>query len=103
VLLSSIGIGELLFGFRNGSRFEQNLRDLQAFLDDPNVRLVPVTWSTADHFSRISLALKKRGRPIPTNDIWIAAHAMQTGALLITSDPHFDEVEGLFKQSFPSV
>lgn len=102
VLLSIVVVGELLFGFRNGSRYEENARALSSFLEDPNVRLLPVTWDTADRFGRISAALRKKGRPIPTNDIWIAAHAMEAGADLISSDPHFSQIDGLPWMSFPA-
>lgn len=70
------------------------------FLEDPNVRLLPVTWDTADFFGRISAELRRKGRPIPTNDIWIAAHAQETGADLISSDPHFDHIEGPSLRTF---
>ncbi len=102
VLLSIVVVGELLFGFRNGSRYEENARALESFLEDPNVRLLPVTWDTADRFGRISAALRKKGRPIPTNDIWIAAQAMETGADLISSDPHFGHIDGLPWVVFPA-
>lgn len=95
VLVSVVVAGELLFGFWNGSRYEENTRALRTFVEDPNVRLLPITWDTADRFGRISAALRKKGKPIPTNDIWIAAHAMEAGATLISSDPHFNHVEGL--------
>jgi tRNA(fMet)-specific endonuclease VapC len=103
VLLSIVFVGELLFGFRNGSRYEENALALRSFLEDPNVRLLPVTWDTADLFGRISAALRKKGRPIPTNDIWIAAHAMEASADLISSDPHFGHIDGLPWVSFPAV
>jgi len=102
VLLSAVVAGELLFGFRNGSRFEENARALENFLAHPTVRLLPVTWETADRFGRISTALRRRGKPIPTNDIWIAAHAIEAGASLISSDQHFDAVEGLSWLAFQS-
>ena len=95
VLVSIVVVGELLFGFRNGSRYEENAQALRAFLDDPNVRVLPVTWDTADQFGSISALLRKKGRPIPTNDIWIAAHAMEAGADLLSSDPHFGHIDGL--------
>jgi tRNA(fMet)-specific endonuclease VapC len=95
VLLSSVVAGELLGGFRRGTRFHENLAGLQRFLAQPRVHLVPVTWTTADRYGRIYAALRRRGKPIPTNDIWIAAHAMETGAELLSSDPHFQHVEGL--------
>jgi tRNA(fMet)-specific endonuclease VapC len=66
-----------------------------AFLDNPYVSLVPVTLTTADQFARIAAALRDRGRPIPTNDIWIAAHAMETGAELLSFDTHFGAIDGL--------
>ncbi|HEX7184238.1 MAG TPA: type II toxin-antitoxin system VapC family toxin [Thermoanaerobaculia bacterium] len=103
VLLSIVVVGELLFGFRNGSRYEENARALRSFLEDPHVRLLPVTWDTADLFGRISAALRKKGRPIPTNDIWIAAHAMEVSADLISSDPHFGHIDVLPWVSFPAV
>ncbi len=93
--MSAVVVGELLYGFRNGSRFEQNLEKLEAFLAQPAVGLLPVTWATADRFGQIAAALRRKGRPIPTNDIWIAAHAMEAGADLVSSDRHFGEVDGL--------
>lgn len=102
VLLSSVVIGELLFGFRNGSRYEENAQGLKSFLEDPNVRLLPVSWETADLFGRISADLRKKGRPIPTNDIWIAAHAMEVGAGLLSSDSHFGHIDGLSWVAFPA-
>ena len=95
VILSAIVVGELLYGFRYGSRFEQNLLDLHAFLDSPYVTLAPVSLTTSDRYSRIAASLREKGRPIPTNDIWIAAHAMETGAELVSFDEHFEGVDGL--------
>jgi tRNA(fMet)-specific endonuclease VapC len=103
VLLSNIVVGELLFGFRNGSRYEENSRALGAFVKDPNVRLLQVTWDTADLFGRISTALRQKGRPIPTNDIWIAAHAMEAGASLLSADSHFGRIDDLTWVAFPAV
>ena len=95
VLLSTVVAGELLAGFRQGTRLRKNLDELEAFLDNPHVTVVPVTLATADRFGRISASLRAKGRPIPTNDIWIAPHAMETGALLLSFDTHFGEVDGL--------
>ena len=93
--MSVVVVGELLYGFRNGSRFEENLEKLEGFLEQPAVELLPVTWVTADRFGQIATALRQKGRPIPSNDIWIAAHAMEAGADLVSGDPHFGEVDGL--------
>jgi tRNA(fMet)-specific endonuclease VapC len=95
VAFSMVVVGELLFGFRNGNRYERNLAALDDFLSQPWIELSLVTRTTADRFGRIAAALRKAGTPIPTNDIWIAAHALETGAELITFDRHFEAVRGL--------
>ncbi len=95
ILFSAIVAGELFYGFRKGKRFQQNLKELEAFLDNPYVSFVPVGFDTADRFGRIASALQRKGAPIPTNDIWIAAHAMETGAELLSLDRHFGQIEGL--------
>lgn len=95
VLLSTIVAGELLSGFRQGARLRKNLDEFDAFLDNPHVTVLPVTLVTADRFARIAASLRAKGRPIPTNDIWIAAHAMESGAELLSFDAHFSEVDGL--------
>ena len=95
VLLSAIVVGELLYGFRRGSRFEENLAKLRSFLDSPSVTIEPVGLATADRYSRIAAALRAKGRPIPANDMWIAAHAMETGAELVSADGHFEHVDGI--------
>jgi tRNA(fMet)-specific endonuclease VapC len=95
ILLSAVVAGELIFGFRNGTRYESNIRGLRAFLDNPYVEFLAVTFTTSDRFGRISAELRRKGRPIPTNDIWIAAHAMEAGAELISSDSHFEVIDGL--------
>ena len=95
VLMSAVVIGELLYGFRNGSRFDKNVADLRSFLDNPYVSFVPVGPISADRYSRIAAALRAKGNPIPTNDVWIAAHAMETGADLVSADRHFEVVDGI--------
>jgi len=92
---STVVLGELYFGFRNGSRFEKNAEELDELLADARVELLPVTRTTADRFGRIAAALRKHGKPIPTNDVWIAAHAFESGAELVTFDRHFAAVPGL--------
>lgn len=100
VLFSTVVAGELLYGFRNGTKFASNRRDLDAFLASPFVTLVPVSLTTADRFSRIVIGLRAKGKPIPTNDIWIAAQAMETGAELVSLDHHFEWVDGLALAAF---
>ena len=95
ILMSAVVVGELLYGFRNGSRFDRNASDLRSFLDNPYVSFVPVGYTTADRYSRIASALRAKGNPIPTNDMWIAAHATETGADLVSADRHFEAVDGI--------
>lgn len=89
VLLCAIVVGELLAGFKNGSKEQQNKSVLQDFLSVINVGVLYIDDETAERYSVILDYLKKSGNPIPTNDIWIAASAMQHGLVLITSDQHF--------------
>jgi tRNA(fMet)-specific endonuclease VapC len=95
VIMSVVVLGEILYGFRHGSRTESNERRLDEFLGMPRITVAPVTQVTADRYSRIFTALRRAGRPIPTNDVWIAAHALEHGAELLSSDGHFGEVPGL--------
>ena len=95
ILFSPVVLGELMFGFYNGTRFKQNMEALNEFLRHEIVDLIPLGEITADRYSRIAHQLTKQGTPIPTNDIWIAAQAMEHGAELITSDRHFEQLAGL--------
>ena len=89
VLLSAVVVGELMYGFRWRAHFDRNASDLRSFLGSPYVSFVPVGPITADRYSRIAASLRAKGRPIPTNDIWIAAQVMETGAELVSADEHF--------------
>ncbi len=93
--ISVISIGELLSGFRAGNKIKENRYQLGQFLDSPRVAIYPVDVDTTEHYSAILNKLKKNGTPIPTNDIWIAAVALQHGLPLYTLDKHFSSVEGL--------
>jgi tRNA(fMet)-specific endonuclease VapC len=100
VLVSPVMLGELMYGFRKGAKFEQNMRMLRRFLDHDAVEIAPLGEVTADRYSRIVVQLKKDGSPIPINDVWIAAQAMEHGAELLTSDRHFEQVAGLASTIF---
>lgn len=95
IVFSSLVAGELLAGFRWGNRFEENRDELREFIDHPMVRLVSVSLTTAERYSLIYASLRKRGTPIPTNDMWVAAQALETGADLVTLDRHFEHIENL--------
>jgi len=100
ILFSPVVLAELIFGFRGGTKFTDNMAELNLFLDHPAVEFVRIGQVTADRYSRIAMDLKRHGSPIPTNDIWIAAQAMEHGAELITLDSHFEKISGLVYTMF---
>jgi len=100
ILLSPVVLGELMFGFRNGAKFKENMKDLNEFLLHDVVEVVQIGKITSDRYSRIAAQLKRKGTPIPSNDIWIAAQTMEHGAELITSDRHFNKIDGLVHTIF---
>lgn len=97
ILLSPIVLGELYDGFRNGQRNAENRAILARFRAKPRCILVPVTDSTAEWFAEIKRILRKKGEPIPQNDIWIAASCMEHGARVLSLDRHFAAIDGLLR------
>ena len=93
-------LGELLAGFRMGSREARNRKDLGEFLSQPTVRVLSTTEEVADVYASLVTSLRRQGRRIPTNDVWIAAHAMSIGGILVSFDAHFEAVEGLQRWVF---
>ena len=96
ILLPTIVLGELLGGFEVGTRSRRNCTELQLFLESPRVRLIPIGEATAERHAVIYSSLRARGQPIPTNDLWIAASAMEHGTELITLDRDFSHVAQIF-------
>ena len=95
VYLSAIVVGELFAGFRGGSKFRENRIQLSRFLQKPTVRELEVTTETAEVFGQVKDTLKRAGTPLPMNDVWIAAQAIETGSVIVTYDEHFNKVPGL--------
>jgi tRNA(fMet)-specific endonuclease VapC len=93
--INSVVLGELMAGFAAGSREAKNRADLATFLSSPRVEVLDVTTETADSYALVYAALRRKGHPIPTNDLWIAASTLQHGLALLTLDAHFDQVDGL--------
>lgn len=89
------GPGELLGGFAAGDRESINRRELTQFISVPRIRVVSSTPATADLYALVYAALRRKGRPIPTNDLWIAASCLEYGAALLTLDAHFQAIDGL--------
>jgi len=92
---SAISIGELLSGFKGGSRESENREELNFFLDSPRVVVHFIDESTAEFYASVLNDLRAAGTPIPTNDIWIAAVAFQHGYKLYSKDQHFNLIPGL--------
>jgi tRNA(fMet)-specific endonuclease VapC len=90
-----IVLGELLAGFRGGSREEINRKRLSLFLAKPHIGIIPVDQRVAEYYGLLFSTLKKNGLLIPTNDIWIASCAFAVEAPLVTQDQHFGRVSGL--------
>jgi len=95
IAVTTVVLGELFAGFRGGLREAENRKELDLFLDSPRVEFLALDESCADYFALVFNALKKIGKPIPTNDIWIAASALQHGRTLATLDSHFSHIAGL--------
>jgi len=102
LVLSTVVIGELLAGFAAGRRETDNRRELTAFLDSPRVRVLGVDIKTADFYAVVWMQLRRQGKPIPSNDLWIAATALQHGLAVFTYDQHFQDIDGLRTGTVPA-
>ncbi len=98
ILLPSIVLGELIFGARKSSRAEENLARIEDL--SQQVVVLECDSDTARQYGAIKNALRLKGRPIPDNDIWIAAIAGQYHLTLITRDAHFAEVDDLLSETW---
>ena len=85
-------IGELLSGFAQGTYASQNVKQLELFLDSPRCVVLPIVKESAQRYARIHHTLHKAGTPIPANDLWIAATAMEHGLTVVTLDKHFARI-----------
>jgi tRNA(fMet)-specific endonuclease VapC len=94
VCMSVITKSELLYGVEVSPRREQDATALQAFL--PHVEVLEFPDDAATHYADIRADLKKRGRMIGANDLFIAAHARTLGLTLVTNNTaEFGRVKGL--------
>ena len=98
IAVNSVVMGELYAGFRGGSKAEENRDLLRRFLGSPRVRILGIDVETAERYALIHDALRRAGKPIPTNDLWIAASAMQFGLVLVATDTHYRQVAQIASQ-----
>jgi tRNA(fMet)-specific endonuclease VapC len=89
--VNPIILGELIAGFAKGSRVQQKISSMDHFLSSPRCMVVPIIQETSFRYGKILNALQKAGTPIPTNDVWIAASAMEHGLIVVTTDAHFHQ------------
>ena len=95
IFVSFITLAELRTGFLAGTAEGTNERTLALFLNRPRLRILWPDEQTTHHYARLFLQLRRQGTPIPTNDIWIAALALQHDLFLFSRDAHFDQLRQL--------
>lgn len=92
IYLTPVILGELLCGFKRGKYEKKNRMELEKFMLSPRVSHLEIDSETAERYAAILDSLWESGTPIPTNDIWIAASAMQHGLKVLTTDTHFKNI-----------
>ncbi len=90
--VNPVVIGELLSGFAHGAYALQNVKQLELFLDSPRCVVLPIVKESAQRYASIHATLRKAGTPIPANDLWVAATAMEYGLTVVTLDKHFARI-----------
>ena len=100
VFLTPVVIGELLYGFLGGGLGPSNRGLLRQFLDSPRVEVLSVDQETAERYAVIRDYLRRQGKPVPANDLWIAASAAQHGLRLLSLDDHFKSVPQVLLEYF---
>jgi tRNA(fMet)-specific endonuclease VapC len=97
VWIPLVVLAEMKAGFLGGSQQSRNEAVLRTFLAKPTVGILLPARETAEHYARLFVQLKRAGTPIPDNDLWIAALALEHDLQLITRDEHFDQVPQLLR------
>lgn len=92
IFVPFVVLAELRAGFLCGSRSQQNEQVLMRFLNSPRVEVLYADDQTTHHYARLFAQLRRQATPIPSNDLWIAALAVQHDLLLCARDSHFDEL-----------
>jgi tRNA(fMet)-specific endonuclease VapC len=97
ILLPFVVIGELRAGFVHGRRQGDNERTLRRFLLKDGVQVLFADDQTTHHYAAVFHQLRKRGTPIPTNDMWLAALVLQHNLALHARDKHFEHLPQLVR------
>jgi tRNA(fMet)-specific endonuclease VapC len=101
ISLNPVVLGELLAGFMMGKNERRNRSILQDFLSSTRVTLLTMDEETSERYAVILCHLRTKGRPVPTNDLWIAASAMQYGLKVLTTDRHYLELPQILTEYHP--
>jgi tRNA(fMet)-specific endonuclease VapC len=100
IVVTPVILGELHAGFMRGKLKDKNRQELRTFLSSPRVNVLNLDESTSERYAAILHSLWQAGTPIPTNDIWIAASAMQYGLRVLTTDSHYQKVDQVIVDYF---
>lgn len=98
IFISNITVGEMYFGAYKSSKVENNIKQVDSFV--ASNKILNCDSTTAKHYGKIKNKLKIKGKPIPENDVWIAAIAMQYDLILVSRDKHLQEIENLSLQKW---
>lgn len=93
IFVPVVVVGELNFGARKSAHIDENLQRVRDFV--ATVSVLAIDSDSAAVYGRVKSMLRAKGRPIPDNDLWIAATAIQHQLTLATRDTHFDHVDDL--------
>jgi len=100
IVFNPVVLGELKAGFLMGRNEKTNRAILKDFLSSPRVIIAEIDEETSERYAVIVHSLRMKGTPIPTNDLWIAASAMQHGLKVLTTDKHYLEVPQIITEYF---
>ena len=101
ISVSPVVLGELLSGFMMGKNEKRNRSILRDFLSSGRVDILEIDDETSERYAVILCHLRAKGTPVPTNDLWIAASAMQYGLKVLTTDQHYTEVPQIITEYHP--
>jgi predicted nucleic acid-binding protein len=97
VWIPLVVLAEIKAGFYGGTQQHRNEILLQELLAKTTVGILLPGRETAEHYARLFVQLRRAGSPVPDNDLWIAALALQHDLLLITRDQHFERIPQLLR------
>ena len=100
IVFNPVVLGELIAGFLMGRNERKNRAILKDFLSSPRVIVAEIDEETSERYAVIVQSLRMKGTPIPTNDLWIAASAMQHGLKVLTTDKHYLKVPQIITEYF---